>query len=424
MTDYLKMSNEELEKEYTAVRVEYDAFVAKGLSLDMTRGKPGFENTELSEKLLTAVSRETGYKNEEGIDCRNYGGVEGLIEMRRLFAEILEVEPSQVLVGGNSSLNLMFDTVSQAVTHGLGGKPMYECKERKFLCPVPGYDRHFAVTEYFGFKLIPVKLNEDGPDMDAVEEYVKDETVKGIWCVPKYTNPDGYTYSDETVRRLAALKPAAEDFHIFWDNAYAVHDLYGDGDKLLGIYKECEKNGNPDMPILFASTSKITFPGDGVSAVAASENIISLIKKRISFQTVGPDKINMLRHARFLPDMAALKNQMKKHAELIRPKFETVISAFDRELSGKGIARWTTPNGGYFLSLYVKKGCAKRVHALCKAAGLSLTAAGASYPYGNDPDDSHLRIAPTYPSLENLKTAAEVLCVAVKLAALEELCGK
>ena len=392
-----------------------------GLSLNMARGKPGAENTALSEALMTAVTEKSGYTNREGVDCRNYGGTDGIIEIRELFADILGVKPEMVLASNNSSLNLMFDVVSQAMTHGLGGEPLYKCENRKFLCPVPGYDRHFAVTEYFGFELIPVKMDENGPDMDAVEELVKDESVKGIWCVPKYSNPEGTTYSDETVRRFAALKPAAKDFHIFWDNAYVVHDLYDTTDPLLNIYDECLKQGSEDMVIMFASTSKISIPGDGVSVMAGSENTVNMLRKRISFQTVGPDKLNMLRHARVFPNKTAVLEHMQKHAAILRPKFEAVLNAFESELKETGIARWTNPRGGYFISLYVENGCAKRVEKLCADAGLILTPAGASYPHGIDPDDSHMRIAPTFPSLEDMKTASGVLCTAVKLAALEKL---
>lgn len=421
---YKNLSNEELEKEYAAVKAEYDRLLSLGLNLDMSRGKPGFENADLSVDMLTNVSKDTGFKNRDGIDCRNYGGVDGIIEAKELFADVLGLKPEQIIVGGNSSLTLMYDVVSQAITHGLGAEPMYKCENRKFICLVPGYDRHFAITEHFGFELISVKIGENGPDMDKIEELVKDESVKGIWCVPKYSNPYGNSYSDEVVRRFANLKPAAKDFHLFWDNAYVVHDLYEDGDKILNIYDECVKASNPDLPIIFASTSKITIPGDGIAAMAGSENIIKMLKSRLAFQTVGPDKINMLRHVRKFPNLESLLEQMKKHADIIRPKFETVFAAFEGELGGKDIATWTKPRGGYFISLFVMPGCAKRVHALCKEAGVVLTGAGASYPHGIDPDDSHLRIAPTYPTPENLKTAAGVLCTAVKLAALEKLTGR
>lgn len=426
MADYSKLSKEELEAEYKKLKSEYDEVLSLKLSLDMSRGKPGFENVSLSNDMLAfnGAADKLGFKNKEGIDCRNYGGVDGILEMKELFGELLGVKPEQVIVGGNSSLNLMFDTVSQGITHGLGGEPMYKCENRKFICPVPGYDRHFALTAHFGFELISVEMDENGPDMDKVEELVKDASVKGIWCVPKYSNPDGITYSDEVVRRLAALKPAAEDFHVFWDNAYAVHDLYEEKDTLINFYDECVKAGNEDMPIMFASTSKISIPGDGVSAVAGSEKTVKMLTDRIKLQTVGPDKVNMLRHARKFPSYEALLEQMKRHAELIRPKFNAVLNGFNKELGGKQIATWTNPKGGYFISLYVMDGCAARIHKLCSDAGLKLTNAGASYPYGKDPRDRHLRIAPTFPNLQDLAKAVRVLCVAVRLASLEKLLGK
>lgn len=421
MNSYLEMNKSELEKEFESVKSEYETHKAKGLKLDMSRGKPCKDNVMLSKNMLDVTDGANDFLNEDGVDCLNYGGIEGIKEMRALFADILGMPASQVIIGGNSSLNLMFDAVSQGMTHGFGDKPWYETKNRKFLCPVPGYDRHFAVTEYFGFELIPIEMDENGPDMDKVERLVKDESVKGIWCVPKYSNPEGVTYSDEVVKRFAALKPAAKDFKIFWDNAYCVHDLYGDGDKLLNLYEECIKSGNEDLPIIFASTSKITFPGAGVSAMAASEKVLNMLKCRIKYQTVGPDKLNMLLHARFLHNKKEVTEHMKKHAELIRPKFESVISSFESELTPAGIAHWTNPKGGYFISLYVLDGCAKRTCELCKEAGVVLTGAGATYPYGKDEKDSNLRIAPTYPSLEELKKATEVLCTAVKYAALEKL---
>ena len=421
MSNYLKMNKDELSAEYNVAKKEYEELRALNLSLDMSRGKPGAENMDLSEEMFGLVGGDAGYKNVDGIDCRNYGGLDGLREMKNLFAEILGLTPDQIIAGGNSSLNIMFDTIAQAMTHGLGGEPWCKQDGLKFLCPCPGYDRHFAITEYFGFELIPVKLNADGPDMDAVEELVKDEKVKGIWCVPKYANPEGITYSDEVVRRFAALKPAAKDFKIFWDNAYCIHDLYDDGDELLNIYDECVKAGNPDLPIIFASTSKVSFPGAGVAVVASSPANVAILKKRMSFQTIGPDKLTHLRHARMFKSAADLYEHMKKHAAIIRPKFDSVLNEFESRLKDTGIANWTNPKGGYFISLYVLPGCAKRVEKLCADAGLILTPAGASYPYGNDPDDSNLRIAPTYPSAEEIKTAAVVLCAAVKVAALEKL---
>lgn len=421
MADYLSMTKEELRAEFDAVKAEYERLRLMHLSLDMSRGKPGADNMDLSEKMFDLVGNDTGFKNISGIDCRNYGGLDGLQELKTLFAEILELDEGQIIVGGNSSLNMMFDTIAQAMTHGMGGEPWMKQGEIKFLCPVPGYDRHFAITEYFGIKLIPVPMNSEGPDMDMVEELVRDEKVKGIWCVPKYSNPEGITYSDNVVKRMANLKPKAGDFRIFWDNAYVVHDLYSDGDKLLNIYTECVKAGNPDLPIIFTSTSKITFPGAGVAAQAASPNNVALLKGRMKFQTIGPDKLNQLRHARLLRNLSDVKRHMEKHAQILRPKFEAVLFELDKQLSGKGIARWNNPKGGYFISLYVMNGCAKRVEELCANAGMILTPAGATYPYGIDPDDSNIRIAPSYPSVEEIGTASVVLCVAVRYAVLEKL---
>lgn len=421
MASYLKMSREELEREFATVKDEYERLRALHLSLDMSRGKPGFDNMDLSEKMFDMVGNDTGFKNIDGIDCRNYGGLDGLRELKVLFAGILGLEPDQIIVGGNSSLNMMYDTIAQAMTHGLGGEPWCKQSDLKFLCPVPGYDRHFMITDYFGIKMIPIEMDENGPDMDKVEELVKDPTVKGIWCVPKYSNPEGVTYSDEVVRRFARLKPAARDFKIFWDNAYAIHDLYDEGDELLNIYDECVKAGNPDLPIIFASTSKITFPGAGVAIEAGSPNNVAILKGRMKFQTIGPDKLNQLRHARVFKNSDDLYKHMKGHAALLRPKFQNVLSELENRIAGTDIARWTNPKGGYFISLYVLDGCAKRTEQLCANAGLILTPAGAAYPYGLDPKDSNLRIAPTYPSAEDMKTAAVVLCTAIKYAALEKL---
>lgn len=421
MSEYVKMTNEELSAEMKAVRADYEHLRAMDLSLDMSRGKPGFDNMDLSEKMFDLVGNDTGFKNINGIDCRNYGGLDGLSELKTLFGKILGLEDDQIIVGGNSSLNMMFDTIAQAMTHGMGGVPWAKVDGRKFLCPVPGYDRHFAITEYFGFELITVPSDENGPDMDVVEELVKDELVKGIWCVPKYSNPEGITYSDEVVRRMANLKPAADDFRIFWDNAYVVHDLYDEGDSLLNIYTECVKAGNRDLPLIFTSTSKITFPGAGIAVEAASPNNVAMLKGRMKFQTIGPDKLNQLRHARMFKSVNDVKKHMKLHADILRPKFESVLSELEKQLSGKGIASWTKPKGGYFISLDVLEGCASRVEQLCANAGMILTPAGATFPYGIDPKDSNLRIAPSYPSVEEIKKASVVLCVAIKYAALEKL---
>lgn len=421
MSDYLKMTSGELKKEFEVVKSEYETLRALHLSLDMSRGKPSAENMDISQKMFDLVGNTTGFKNIDGIDCRNYGGLDGLKELKKLFSKIFGISKEQIIVGGNSSLNLMFDTIAQGMTHGMGGEPWMKQGKLKFLCPVPGYDRHFAITEYFGFELIPVKMNSDGPDMDKVEELIKDPSVKGIWCVPKYSNPEGTTYSDEVVKRFARLEPAAKDFRIMWDDAYAIHDLYDEGDHLLNLYDECVKAGHPDLPIIFASTSKVTFPGAGVAAIAASPNNVLMLKDRMKYQTIGPDKLNQLRHARVFQTFDDLKVHMKKHADIIRPKFEAVLSAFNQNLGDTNIARWTSPLGGYFISLYVLEGCAKRVEQLCANAGLILTPAGAAYPYGIDPKDSNLRIAPSYPCLEEIKVAANLLCVAVKYAALEKL---
>lgn len=424
MLSYPEMTKKELENEFKNVCSEYEKLKHLGTHLDMSRGKPGFDQMDLSDKIFDLVNHSKGFKNCEGTDCRNYGGLDGLIELKYLFSQIMGINHSQIIVGGNSSLNMMFDTIAQGMTHGFCSDPWSKQGNIKFICPCPGYDRHFAICEYFGIEMIPVKNTENGPDMDVIEQLVQDEKVKGMWCVPKYSNPQGITYSDEIVRRIAKLKPAAKDFRVFWDNAYAIHDLYKDGDTLLNIYDECVKNGTEDNVIIFTSTSKVTFPGAGVAAEAASPYNVSLLKKRMGFQTIGPDKLNQLRHSRMFPNLDALKLHMKKHAKIIRPKFEKVLSIFENELAGLQIAKWTNPKGGYFISLDVLNGCAKRVETLCNDAGLVITTVGATYPYGKDPDDSNIRIAPTYPTLDEIEKAAHLLSVAVKYAALEKLIAK
>ena len=421
MTIYSEMSSAELEAEYNLVRESYVKLCEKGLNLDMSRGKPGPDQLTISTKVMDHVTHENGFRNRDGIDCRNYGGLDGLSELKELFSEILEVPTDRIIVGGNSSLNMMFDVVAQAMTHGMGAEPWLLQGKIKFLCPVPGYDRHFAICEHFGIEMINVPMTPTGPDMDIVEELIKDEKVKGMWCVPKYSNPDGIVYSDETVKRLANMRPAASDFRILWDNAYTVHPVFGECDKLLNIYEECIKSGDPDKVIIFTSTSKITFPGAGVAALASSQPNIAAIKQRMNFQTIGPDKINQLRHARMFPSLAAVTEHMKLHAAVLKPKFETVLNELDRQLGDLGIATWTHPKGGYFISMFAPKGCAKRIVYLCNQAGLNLTAAGATYPYGVDPDDSNIRIAPSFPSPEELQTATELLCTVTRLAALEKL---
>ena len=419
---YLKMSKEELIKERDLVTKEYNELKALGLKLDMSRGKPAAAQLDLSEGILEVLKVGDEIKGVQG-DLRNYGILDGITECKQLMADMMQVKPENVIVFGNSSLNIMYDSVCRAYTHGiLGNTPWCKLDKVKFLCPVPGYDRHFGITESFGFELINVPMTENGPDMDMVEELIKDEAVKGIWCVPKYANPTGYSYSDETVKRIAAMKPAAKDFRIFWDNAYCEHHLYDEHDDILDVLDECEKAGNPDMAYVFASTSKITWPGHGIAAMAASKANIDDIKKLMAFQTIGHDKVNQLRHVKFFGDINGLKEHMKKHADIIRPKFEMVVKSLSDALDGLDIASWTNPKGGYFISFDTVEGCAKRTVELCKEAGVVMTGAGATYPYGKDPKDSNIRIAPTLPTVDELKKACEVFVVSVKLATLEKLC--
>ncbi len=419
---YSELGEDEARSELERVREEYERLKAAGTKLDMSRGKPSPEQLNLSDPVSGAP--EGGCVSASGVDTRNYGGVEGLPEARRLFAEIFGVDPSLVLVGGNSSLNLMFDAVAQGLYKGYGGgEPWLKQGDVKFLCPVPGYDRHFAICEYLGIGMIPVPMNDDGPLISEVERRVADPLVKGMWCVPRFSNPGGVTYSDEVVKSLARLRPAAPDFKIFWDNAYAVHTLAAGDRPLLNIYNEAAPLGNADMIIQFASTSKITYAGAGVAALCSGERTVAELRRRLSFQTIGPDKLSQLRHTRFLPDLRAVEAQMRRHAEILTPKFDTVTDGLRSELGSCGIAHWNEPRGGYFISLYVLKGCAKRVVSLCREAGLTLTDAGAAYPYGKDPDDSLIRVAPSYPSVVELKAATHLLAVAVKLAALEKLTG-
>ncbi len=422
MAAFSAMSREELTALRDRLYTEYERFKAKGLKLDMSRGKPGADQLDISNELLTMVS-STEEAKINGTDTRNYGGLDGLPEMKKLFADMLGVDTAEIIVGGNSSLNMMYDTVARAMIFGImDSTPWGKLDEVKFLCPAPGYDRHFTVCQTFGIKMIPVEMKDDGPDMDAVEKLVSaDESIKGIWCVPKYSNPGGVTYSDEVVRRFADLKPAAKDFRIFWDNAYVVHDLYDTTDPLLNILDECKKAGNEDLCYIFASTSKVTFPGAGVAVMAGSVANMDATRKLMTFQTIGPDKVNQLRHIRFLKDMDGVRTHMKKHADIIRPKFEIVLNTLDKELSALEIAQWHKPNGGYFISLDVYPGCAKRVHALLKDAGVVMTGAGATFPYGNDPMDRNLRIAPTFPTVSELEIAVNMLCLCVKLTAIDKI---
>lgn len=418
MADYLSMGKSELEAERQRLLAVYEEEKAKGLKLDMSRGKPCPQQLDLSMELLEIKA----YKTEAGADARNYGFLEGIPEARRLFGELLGVDPAQVLVGGNSSLNLMFEVIASGCKDGLDGTPWDKDENKKFLCPAPGYDRHFRVTEHFGFDLISVPMREDGPDMDLVEQLVKDPAVKGIWCVPTYSNPDGYCYSDETVRRLAALEPAADNFKIMWDNAYMVHYLEDAPEETMNIMDACKACGHEEMPVMFCSTSKITFPGAGVSALAAGPKTLSKIIDAFFPMTISFDKLNQLRHAIFLKDKEHVLKHMQRHKEIIKPKFDMMRRQLAQGLSDCGnIARWTDPKGGYFLSLYTLPGCAKRTVALCREAGVVLTGAGAAYPYGVDPEDTNIRLAPTFPQLDEVEEATKLLCIAVRLAAVEHL---
>ncbi len=424
MKTFQEMSRQELEELRSRLAVQFEEVKAEGLKLDMSRGKPAPEQLDTAMPIMDVLNSESLLQTENGTDCRNYGIMDGIPEAKRLIAEMLETKPENVIVDGNASLSLMFDTVSHSMTHGVcGSTPWCKLDKVKFLCPAPGYDRHFKVTEYFGIEMITVPMTEEGPDMDLVEKYVREDgSVKGIWCVPKYSNPQGYTYSDETVRRFAALEPAAEDFRIYWDNAYCIHDLYEDrSDSLLEILTECEKAGHPDMVFEFASTSKISFAGAGISAMASSARNLEWVKKAMTIQTIGPDKLNQLRHVRYYKDLAGLKVQMAKNSALIRPKFELVISTLERELGGLGIGSWTNPVGGYFISFDALEGCAKAIVAKCKEGGMVLTGAGATYPYGIDPKDSNIRIAPSYPSLNEMKEATKLFVLCVKLVSIEKL---
>lgn len=416
------MSQQDLQERANQLRNRYEEYKAMGLQLNMARGKPGPEQMDLTMGLLDCVNERTGTLSENGEDTRNYGMLEGIPEARRLFGEVLEMDPANVIVGGNSSLNLMFDYISMAYTKGVGGcEPWSRQGAVKFLCPSPGYDRHFAVTEYFGMELLTVPMTQQGPDMDEVERLAADPLVKGIWCVPMYSNPTGITYSDETVRRLAAMKTGAPDFRIMWDNAYGLHHLSEDHDRLLNLYEEAVKCGTGDRVICFCSTSKISFSGAGVAAMAASPANIAEIKNRMGYQTIGYDKINMLRHVRYFHDRKGLEEHMKLHAAILRPKFRVVLDTLQNRLGGRGIASWIEPKGGYFVSVDLPEGCAKQTVSMLKEAGVTLTGAGATYPYGKDPRDSNLRIAPTYPSVDELQTAMDLFCLCAELVYIEKL---
>ena len=424
MTAYKDLSKEELLSLKSNLEKEFKKVKAKGIKLDMSRGKPSTEQLNLSMGMMDVLTSDSDLVCEEGVDCRNYGVLDGIKEAKQLLADMMEVPKDNIIIFGNSSLNVMYDTIARSMTHGvMGSTPWCKLDKVKFLCPVPGYDRHFAITEYFGIEMINIPMTPTGPDMDMVEEYVNnDPAVKGIWCVPKYSNPQGYTYSDETVRRFANLKPAAKDFRIFWDNAYIIHHLYDDRqDHLLNIIEECEKAGNPDMVYEFVSTSKVSYPGAGIAALISSEANIKEAQEYMNFQIIGHDKLNQLRHVKFFQNLDGVMNQMKKHAEILRPKFEAILQVMDQELSGLGIASWTKPNGGYFISFDAMEGCAKKIVAKANEAGLTMTGAGATYPYHNDPQDSNIRIAPSFPTPEELEIAGQVFVLSVKLVSVDKI---
>lgn len=423
MKKYTEMSETELKEQLAVLTKEYESAKAKGLKLDMSRGKPSPAQIDVSNEILDVVNSKTGCISDSGTDCRNYGIMEGIPEARQLMGEFLRVPKENVFVCGNASLNIMYDCVSSAMLFGImGSTPWCHLDKVKFLCPVPGYDRHFKITELMGIEMINIPMTENGPDMDMVEKLVSsDSSIKGIWCVPKYSNPQGIVYSDETVKRFAALKPAAKDFRIYWDNAYALHYIYDENIEIPEILSECAKAGNPDLVYEFCSTSKISFAGGGISAIASSEANLKWISKRMNVETISYDKINQLRHVRYFKNGDGLRAHMRKHAEFLRPKFDAVLEILDRELDGLGAGSWMKPMGGYFISFDAVPGCAKAIVNKCKEAGVVLTGAGATYPYGKDPDDSNIRIAPSYPTLEELKQAAELFALCAKLATVEKL---
>ncbi len=419
---YSEMTAQERGAKHAAVKAEFEELKALGLKLNMARGKPGREQLDLVSDMLTVLSTPEDCFSD-GTDVRNYGDLSGIAEAKALFADILGCKAEECFIGGNASLQLMYDAIAKAYTHGLNHaeKPWCRLDRVKWLCPAPGYDRHFKVTESFGFELVTVPMTPTGPDMDVVEQLIKDPEVKGMWCVPKYSNPDGIIYSDETIHRIAAMKPAAPDFMLMWDNAYCVHEFFGEFEPFEDILTLCREAGNPDMVYEFASTSKITFPGAGISVLATSEANLARLVKLTGVQIISYDKVNQLRHVRYLKNKAHTLELMKKHAGVLAPKFKCVLDALDKEITPCGIATWQRPRGGYFVSVYTTPGLAKRTLALCKEAGVVMTGAGATYPYGIDPEDSNIRIAPSYPSLEELEKAMHVFCVCLKLAALESM---
>lgn len=424
MKPYREMTREELLAEYEALEKQYQEMQNRGLTLDMSRGKPAKAQLDIANGMMDVLGSDSDMVCESGVDCRNYGIMDGIPEARRLLADLSEVPEKNILIYGNSSLNVMFDTVARAMSMGIcGNTPWAKLDKVKFLCPVPGYDRHFGITEFFGIEMINIPLLETGPDMDLVEKLVsEDPAVKGIWCVPKYSNPTGISYSDETVRRFANLEPAAPDFRIFWDNAYSIHHLYDDDqDVILELLTECQKTGKENMVYKFISTSKVSFPGSGIAAMAASEDNLADARHWMHYQTIGHDKLNQLRHVRFFKDMNGIREHMKKHAAILRPKFEIVLSVLERELGGLEVGSWAKPKGGYFISFDALEGCAKKIVAKAKAAGVIMTDAGATFPYGKDPHDSNIRIAPSFPTPEELELAAEIFVLCVKLVSIEKL---
>ncbi len=424
MIPYRELQTEELVGLKAELERQFAEVKAKNLKLDMSRGKPSAAQLDLAMGMMDVLGSDSDLICEEGVDCRNYGVLDGIKEAKQLLSDMCEVPKENIVIFGNSSLNVMYDTIARSMTHGvMGSTPWCKLDKVKFLCPVPGYDRHFAITEHFGIEMINVPMTMDGPDMDMVEELVStDEAIKGIWCVPKYSNPQGITYSDETVHRFAKLKPAAKDFRIFWDNAYGIHHLYEDKqDYLIEILMECKKEGNPDMVYKFCSTSKVSFPGSGVAAIAASTANLVDIRKQMQIQTIGHDKLNQLRHARFYKDIHGMVQHMKKHADILRPKFEAVLDVLDRELAGLGVGEWIRPRGGYFISFDAMEGCAKAIVEKAKEAGVIMTKAGATFPYGKDPKDSNIRIAPSFPTPEELAVAADVFVLSVKLVSIDKI---
>jgi len=424
MTAYKDLSVEELQSLKSELEVKFAEIKAQNLKLDMSRGKPSKAQLDLSMGMMDVLSSEADLICEEGVDCRNYGVLDGINEAKQLLSDMSEVPKENIIIFGNSSLNVMYDTISRSMTHGvMGSTPWSKLDKVKFLCPVPGYDRHFAITEHFGIEMINIPMTDEGPNMDMVEALVNnDDSVKGIWCVPKYSNPQGITYSDTTVRRFARLKPAAKDFRIYWDNAYTIHHLYEDKqDYLIEILMACKQEGNPDMVYKFCSTSKISFPGSGIAAIAASTANLADIRKQMTIQTIGHDKVNQLRHARFFKDIHGVVEHMKLHADILRPKFEAVIDVLEKELGGLEIGSWIKPRGGYFISFDALEGCAKAIVAKAKEAGVIMTGAGATFPYGKDPKDSNIRIAPSFPTPEELALAAEIFVLSVKLVSIDKI---